>query len=230
MKFIVISFILSISIHLIFFKNYKTNQEPKQIKNIEKVKETNIKYVQIKKSDPKEKIKTKEKQVLDEKTYIKAKEKIPFQKKRTKKTNNKPLENTSFQQKTLEDFLSQKDPIDKNMLSQIERLYGREFETYTNVQKVFIEKNLDSFRVITQRVLNRLGYPPVAAKMLLTGTNIVEFIFYPDGSIKNLKISSSSGYSIFDDYTLELIQIAYKNYPKPKTPTKLIFNVHYRLY
>ncbi len=53
-------------------------------------------------------------------------------------------------------------------------------------------------------------------------------MFHPDGSITELKIIDSSGYSILDKYSLELIEIAYKDYPKPQTTTKLRFNVIYR--
>lgn len=98
------------------------------------------------------------------------------------------------------------------------------------MQKAFLEKNLNNFQVITQRVLNRLGYPRIAAKLRLSGTNMVEFLFHPDGSISNLKITDSSGYEVFDEYSLELIEIAYKDYPRPKTTTKLRFNVSYRLF
>ena len=84
--------------------------------------------------------------------------------------------------------------------------------------------------MITQRVLDRLGYPKLAAKLKLGGVNVVEFTFYPDGSISNLKITNSSGYKILDDYSLELIEIAYKDYPKPTTPTKLKFYVRYSIF
>ena len=55
-------------------------------------------------------------------------------------------------------------------------------------------------------------------------------MFHPDGSITNLKIIDSSGYNILDDYSIELIEIAYKDYPRPQTSTKLRLNVQYRLY
>ena len=45
-------------------------------------------------------------------------------------------------------------------------------------------------------------------------------MFHPDGSITGLKITNSSGYAVFDEYSLELIEIAYKDYPKPSTSTK----------
>ena len=115
-------------------------------------------------------------------------------------------------------------------LETIEKLYGKEFETFTKVQKAFIKDNINKFGQITQRVLNRMGYPRLAQRLGLSGVNVVEFTLFPDGSIKGLKISDSSEYSILDDYTLELIEIAYKDYPRPKTPTKLKFNVIYKLY
>lgn len=130
----------------------------------------------------------------------------------------------------MENFLSQKEPINKEILSELEKLYGEEYKTFTKVQKAYLENNLNNFQVITQRVLTRLGYPPLAAKLKIGGANVVEFMFHPDGSITNLKITNSSGYEVFDKYSLELIEIAYKDYPRPSTSTKLKFNVRYQLY
>uniref|UniRef100_UPI00404762DA energy transducer TonB n=1 Tax=Aliarcobacter sp. TaxID=2321116 RepID=UPI00404762DA len=75
-----------------------------------------------------------------------------------------------------------------------------------------------------------MGYPRLAAKLRISGTNVIEFMFHPDGSISDLKITTSSGYEIFDKYSKELIEIAYKDYPKPKTSTKIRFNVQYSAY
>lgn len=244
MKIILFAFIISLSLHLLFFINY--NDEKRIETQEEKEKKSNIKYVKLIK---KEEIKTKKTEPKIDKKNVKPKSiqnkstKKEIQKKKSKKEkfvqkdlNNKILKEQivnskeSIQQKTLEDFLSQKEPINQNMLSEIEKLYGREFDTFTKVQKAFLKENLNNFKTITQRVLNRMGYPKLAGQLRLSGNNTVEFIFYPDGSIKNLKITNSSGYEVFDKYTLELIEIAYKDYPKPKTATKLKFNVYYRLY
>lgn len=139
---------------------------------------------------------------------------------------NKP----NIQDSTLENFLSQKEPVNKEVLNELTKLYGKEFDTFTKVQKAYLEKNLNNFQVITQRVLNRLGYPRLAAKLRIGGVNIVEFMFHPNGDISGLKIINSSGYTILDDYTLDLIKIAYKEYPKPTETTKLRFQVFYRMY
>ncbi|WP_193210038.1 energy transducer TonB [Aliarcobacter cibarius] len=139
---------------------------------------------------------------------------------------NKP----TIQDKTLENFLNQKEPVNKEILTQLEKLYGKEYQNFTTVQKAYLEKNLNNFQVITQRVLNRMGYPKLAEKLRIGGVNIVEFMFHPDGSISGLKITSSSGYTILDDYSLELIEIAYKDYPKPTEKTKIKFQIFYRMY
>ncbi|WP_198306127.1 energy transducer TonB [Arcobacter vandammei] len=136
----------------------------------------------------------------------------------------------NIQDKTLENFLSQKEPVNKEVLTELEKLYGKEFDTFTKVQKAYLEKNLNNFQIITQRVLNRMGYPKLAAKLQIGGVNIVEFMFHPDGSITGLKITNSSGYTILDDYSLELIEIAYKDYPKPTEKTKIKFQVFYRIF
>ena len=256
MKLIILSLIISIFAHLLIFNTYQENTPITNI--VEKIehKKNNITYVKIKKiSPPKKNVPVKiVKKITPKKKIKKIKEVIkkkilskkvkknteqvkkPISYKEKQKTNYSlegflsQEEPSKIVKKTLESFLQEEEPINKKMLSQIERLYGREFETFTKIQKAFLKKNLDNFQQITQKVLNRLGYPRLAGKLRISGTNIVEFDFFPNGAIKNLKITSSSGYTIFDDYTLELIQIAYKDYPRPKTVTKLKFNVIYRMY
>lgn len=250
MRIIILAFIISISLHFFLFNKYK-NEEINQISEIkeEKQKPTDVKFVKLKKEEPL--IKQTIEQKVEKKAEIAQTKKEIIQKKEvekkienTKKVDiqkSKELQNNilkeqivdkkeSLQDKTLEDFLSQKEPVNEEILNELQKLYGEEYKTFTKVQKAFLEKNLNNFQTITQRVLNRLGYPPLAAKLRIGGVNVVEFMFHPDGSITNLKIINSSGYAVLDDYSIELIEIAYKDYPKPKTSTKLRFNVQYRAY
>lgn len=246
MKIIILAFITSIIIHLLVFNEFKydTNSQ----KNVEKKPQENKTDVKLVKLKPIEQPKVDIPQ-----PEIKQIEKIVKEKKvESKKVENKPIEKVdiekakklqfdvlsdqivnkgnSIQEKTLENFLSQKDPINKEVLNELQKLYGEEYDSLTKIQKAYLEKNFNNFQVITQRVLDRLGYPKLAAKLKLGGVNVVEFTFYPDGSISNLKITNSSGYKILDDYSLELIEIAYKDYPKPTTPTKLKFYVRYSIF
>lgn len=254
MRIIILAFIISISLHFLAFNEYKNKEfiENKQ-KDEKPEKKSDVKFVKLKREEIKnipeskkiEEIKTIEKPIekivkkpkneikkvekkIEEKKQIDVEKSRNFQEKVIKEQIvNK---NDSLQNSILENFLSQKEPINKEILNELEKLYGEEYQSFTKIQKAYLEKNLNNFQVITQRVLNRLGYPKLAAKLRIGGVNIVEFMFHPDGSITNLKITSSSGYEIFDKYSLELIEIAYKDYPRPTTSTKLKFNVNYQAY
>ena len=213
-------------------KNIPESKKIEEIKTIEKpiektVKKTNNQTSPKIKENKIPEIKKVEKKI-EEKKQIDIEKSKNFQEKVVKEQIvNK---NDSLQNSILENFLSQKEPVNKEILNELEKLYGEEYQSFTKVQKAYLEKNLNNFQVITQKVLNRLGYPKLAAKLRNGGVNIVEFMFHPDGSITNLKITSSSGYEVFDKYSLELIEIAYKDYPRPTTSTKLKFNVNYQAY
>ncbi len=252
MKLIILSLIISISLHLLIFTDYPITKIEKVMNNDDKnIKKANVTFVKIKKEIKKDiKVKavkkveiikksvkknikkTTKKRLISKKVskkLVKVPKKIEYTKKRVNNIpSNKKVQ--ALKNRTLEDFLSQEEPVNKKILNEIEKLYGVEFETFTKVQKAFIKKNLNSFQQVTQRVLSRLGYPRLAAKLRISGINIVEFVFHANGNISNLRITNSSGYEILDKYTLELIEIAYKDYPRPKTSTKLKFNVRYKLY
>lgn len=230
-------------------EEYPKNNEMKE----EVIEKSNIKFVKIKKEEPiinntvEKKIEPKIESIKPNKEIAKKEviqkeiqKKVEYTKKvdvekskeLQKKILNEQIVNKeeSLQNKTLENFLSQKEPVSKEILNELQKLYGEEYDKFTKVQKAYLEKNIGNFQTITQRVLTRLGYPPLAAKLKIGGVNIIEFMFHPDGSITNLRVINSSGYAVLDDYSLELIEIAYKDYPKPQTSTKLRFNVQYRLY
>ncbi|MDQ7085741.1 MAG: TonB family protein [Sulfurovum sp.] len=86
------------------------------------------------------------------------------------------------------------------------------------------------FNKLPKEHLTRNGYPPVAERTQQQGTNIVSFYLHPNGDISGLKLKHRIGYASLDDNTLNIIQIAYKNYPLPNQKTRLIFYVEYNLY
>jgi len=114
----------------------------------------------------------------------------------------------------------------------IKRLYGKEYFSYTPVQKKFIEQNLDEIHKITQQVLWQRGYPggAISAKTGQQGTNIVSFYLYPNGDISNLRLKKRVGYRLLDENTLETIKTAYKDYPYPTERTKIVFFVEYSIF
>ena len=252
MRIIILAFIISISLHLFLFTKYKFEESTQNNKTEEKIeKKSDVKFVKLKKEEPivnksiekefkpiveqkfQKKIETPQiKKEVSKKIEYNQKIDIEKSKELQKTILNEQIvnKNNSIQDKTLENFLSQKEPVNKDILNELQKLYGEEYDKFTKIQKAYLEKNLGNFQTITQRVLDRLGYPPLAAKLKIGGVNIVEFMFHPDGSISNLRVIDSSGYAILDNYSVELIEIAYKNYPKPETSTKLRFHVQYRLY
>lgn len=110
--------------------------------------------------------------------------------------------------------------------SEISKLYGDEFKSFTKEQKEFLKENLKDIGAITQRYLK---YPTIAAKLGQHGVNIVEFFLHPNGDISDLKIIDGSGYEILDKNSIYTIEIAYKEYPRPKSVTKIRIYVHYYL-
>lgn len=134
--------------------------------------------------------------------------------------------------KSLENFLlAEPVPLDRRLLDDITKsyinLYGEEYNSFTKVQKVYLQKNLKNIGKITQKYLR---YPAIAARTGQAGMNIIQFNLHPNGDISNLKLSSSSGYTSLDKNTIETIEIAYKDYPRPKTITKVKIYVYYKLY
>ena len=109
-------------------------------------------------------------------------------------------------------------------------LYKDEFDHYTPNQKKFIKTNLSLIQAITQRTLTRRGYPPFAAQQRIQGVNVVEFYLHPNGDISDLKVITSSGFSVLDDNSIDTIEAAYKDYPRPAEKTKIRFYIHYRIY
>ncbi len=112
----------------------------------------------------------------------------------------------------------------------INQLYGKEFDSFSPTQKKFIKKNLGLIHRITQRTLTRNGYPEIAIRTRQQGTNVVSFYLHPNGDISNLHLKTKIGYAALDDNTLQVIRIAYKDYPLPNKKTKIVFYVQYSIY
>jgi len=228
MRIIALSFIISIVLHLLLFVEYKKNDEQEKDIQKEHIKKSEVKIVKLQERKAEAQSQTKNIEKIVKPT---AKDIQKAKELQNKILKEQTIENQeTIQDKTLESFLSQKDLINKEVLNELQELYGKEYDNLTKVQKAYLEKNINNFQIITQRVLNRMGYPKLAAHLRIGGINIVEFMFHPNGDISGLKIIGSSGYAVLDEYTLELIKIAYKEYPKPSEPTKLRFKVFYRIY
>ena len=175
--------------------------------------------------------KPKQKKIVKKKVKKKKIKKRIVKRKAQRKRSNNPLANALANSGT-----SMYPKRRKNRSSgaytakMIHKLYGREFNTYSPTQKKFIRKNLGLIHRITQRTLTRNGYPETAARTQQQGTNVVAFYLHPNGDISRLRLKKRLGYASLDQNTLQVIRIAYKNYPRPSKKTKIIFYVQYSIY
>ncbi len=112
----------------------------------------------------------------------------------------------------------------------LKNLYGQEYDELSKEQKEFLGTNLKTIGSVTQRHLNILGYPRVAQITRQNGTNIVEFTLYPSGDISGLKLVKRSGYSALDDHSIELIEVAHMDYPRPDSATTVRIKVIYNAF
>jgi TonB family protein len=190
----------------------------------------------ITKTEPKkEKLAKKEKPVkkVEKKVQKKkvTKKRVVKQRKPQRKKSKNPLANALMGSGTSM-YPTQRSSASSGSYSarMINQLYGKEFGTFSSTQKKFIKHNLGTIHRITQRTLNRNGYPEVAVRTRQEGTNVVSFYLHPNGDISGLRLKTRIGYAALDNNTLEVIRIAYKDYPLPNQKTKIVFYVQYSIY
>ncbi|WP_187889481.1 energy transducer TonB [Helicobacter pylori] len=189
-------------------------------------KKPNHKHKALKKVE-----KVEEKKIVEEK---KEEKKIVEQKVEQKKVEEKKPVKKEFDPNQLSFLPKEVAPprqennkgLDNQTRRDIDELYGEEFGDLGTAEKDFIRNNLKDIGRITQKYLE---YPQVAAYLGQDGTNAVEFYLHPNGDISDLKIIIGSEYKMLDDNTLKTIQIAYKDYPRPKTKTLIRIRVRYYL-
>lgn len=116
--------------------------------------------------------------------------------------------------------------LQENFQSPWQEFYGEEAYSLSKEDKAYLDENYHKIYTITQR---NLRYPQEAGRLGLQGVNRVEFFLQPNGDITDLRITSSSGYAMFDKNSLRTIEISYKDYPRPKKPLKIIFYIHYKI-
>jgi len=241
-----IAFLITIILHisLYFYLNKKDIKTPTKISSTNKT--TNIQYVRLKSKSNiiKKSIKNKNKKKLIKKipkknktikkTFIKKYKKKPILKaKKFKKQEQKSSLLKSYTKKTIikkkiakeviKDIKKEKfDKITKEFID----LYGKEFDSFDNKTKKFLINNIKDIGFITQRYLE---YPYLSVQTRQSGVSVVEFYLNPNGTISKLKTKKSSGYFLLDDNTIETIQEAYSEYPRPKKPTLIKIFVKYIL-
>jgi len=204
----------------------KVSKEDNNVTKSKTEKETKIVKKEVKKKEIKKKVEKKQK-----KTPKKVQQKRVVKRKPQRKRSKNPLANALMGSGNPL-YPSQSPPASSGDYSarMINQLYGNEYQGYTTAQKKFIKHNLGLIHRITQRTLIRNGYPEVSIRTRQQGTNVVSFYLHPNGDISDLKLKTKIGYEALDKNTLEVIRIAYKDYPLPNQKTKIVFYVQYSIY
>ncbi len=192
--------------------------------------ENNVTKVVPKKVVKKKIVKKKTKKRVVKRTKAKRAQNKKVQKRKKQKRSKDPLANALMGSGTSMFPTSRPSSSGSYGSRIIKQLYGKEFNTFSPTQKKFIKNNLGRIHRITQRTLTQNGYPRVAVRTGQEGTNVVSFYLHPNGNITGLKLKKHIGYAALDQNTLEVIRIAYKEYPLPKKKTKIVFYVKYSIY
>lgn len=246
-----IAFLISLLIHFLFYDRLnntlhkeKLNINTSTAKTKHKKGYTSIKYVRLQK--PKVELKKPEPKVI-QKPKPPQKKKQPTKKSPLikkvktiklpqveKETSLKKLFTLSKREQEKEQ--QKKEEIKKEIkeLQKLDRqtqqyikLYGEQYFNFSKEQKRYLKQNLNTIGRITQRYLR---YPALSARVGQSGINVVEFTLHPNGDISDLRITDGSGYTLLDQNSVETIELAYKDYPKPEKPTKIKIFVKYVLY
>lgn len=103
--------------------------------------------------------------------------------------------------------------------------YGDDFFELSAPEQHYLLDNLQKIRRINDIVGNRLLQTKSDEEIDTKENNIVEFYLHPDGSISDLTLSKEREGSLLDELTLETIELAHTQYPRPKQTTLIRIRV-----
>lgn len=107
----------------------------------------------------------------------------------------------------------------------VQRHYGDEFFELSSGEQNYILTNLQKIRKINDIVGNRLLQNKPQDNLENRDNNYVEFILHPDGTISDLFLRNERSDSLLDELTLETIELAHSQYPKPEQNTLIRIRV-----
>lgn len=103
--------------------------------------------------------------------------------------------------------------------------YGDEFFELSPSEQHYLLNNLQKIRKINDIVGNRLLQSKSDEEIDTKENNIVEFYLHPDGSISGLSLYNEREGSLLDELSVETIELAHTQYPRPKQTTLIRIRV-----
>lgn len=92
--------------------------------------------------------------------------------------------------------------------------------------KIDIDIEISKIREIVSKYKK---YPNIARKMGYEGVCIVSFKLEPSGTVKEIRVVKSSGYQSLDKSTVETIEEAATEMPKPQKTIEILLPIEYKL-
>ncbi len=124
-----------------------------------------------------------------------------------------------------------KSVVDKKMSDEREKLVDtpKQDRTPHDVEQSIANQYVrDHFDSINNLIRLNIPYPYRARKLSMEGNVIISFIVCLDGSVKDVKIKKSSGFSILDNNTKKAV-IKASPFPPPPVEAKIIIPITYKL-
>ncbi len=84
------------------------------------------------------------------------------------------------------------------------------------------------FEYIRERIMRCLRYPHLARIMGWSGQTKIKFIINNDGSVRDIKVVSSSGHAILDRYAMAAVKKV-APFPRPPEEAEIVIPITYRL-
>ncbi|MCI4399703.1 MAG: energy transducer TonB [Campylobacteraceae bacterium] len=130
--------------------------------------------------------------------------------------------NTTSQQNT-----QQKSDFAQNQIAHQETKESPAFrQEAMDENKEYVKLNIAKIRELISKYKR---YPNIAIKMGAEGVSSISFKLNPNGVVEDIRIVKSSGYSYLDKSSIQTIEEAAADMPKPHKAVTLIIPIEYRL-
>jgi protein TonB len=133
--------------------------------------------------------------------------------------------NPVYAKREIKRIIEEKKPEKKDELREIPKSESTLQKVTQSIAIQYIRTNFDN---INKLIRLKISYPSRARNKLIEGSVIVAFIVRLDGSIKNIFIKKSSGYSILDNNVIKAVKRA-APFPPPPVEATIIIPITYRL-
>jgi len=86
----------------------------------------------------------------------------------------------------------------------------------------------EHFIYIRDLITQQLVYPPMARKMGWSGKTVVSFIIAEDGTVHNIRVAESSGFTILDKNAVEAVRTV-APFPRPPIRAEIVVPINFKM-